>query len=255
MQSIEARGFLLSSFAYGEADKIVQLYTSQLGKVKAVAKGARKPKSKLAPALDLFNESGFSLYKKRPSGDLYVLGQVKVVDDHSELKKDLASITALQVLADMLIQSIHDTEPHPEVYSLLKGVLKWMGEKPESQELYLAAFGVQLLDLLGHPLELAVCTECGASLEGKRAHLIPHRGGALCEDCCPSGPARLRISPAGLAMSRKLKELPVERVHVLKPKPALSRELFLVLSAYLEQTVEKQLKTVDYYLKLMPTPL
>lgn len=254
MQPIETRGFLLSFFPYGEADKIAQLYTLQLGKVKAVAKGARKPKSKLAPALDLFNESGFSLFKKRPSGEIYVLGQVKVLDDHSRLKKDLASITALQVLADILIQSIHDTEPHQEVYLLLKETLKALEEKMESKELVLTAFGTKLLDLLGYPLELSVCAECGASLEGQTAHLIPHRGGALCKDCFPSGPVRLKISPAGLGILRRLKELPLGKIHVLKLKPALSRELFLVLLSYLEQTIEKKLKTLDYYLKLMPMP-
>lgn len=254
MQSIETRGFLLSFFPYGEADKIAQLYTLQLGKVKAVAKGAREPKSKLAPALDLFNESGFSLFKKKPSGDLYVLGQVKILDDHSELKKDLASITALQVLADVLIQSIHDSEPHREVYLLLKEILKFLGENPELKELYLAAFGVKLLELLGYPLELPVCAECGGSLEGRTVHLIPHRGGALCGDCCPSGPARLKISPAGLAVLRKLKEFPPGKIHILKLRPSLSRELFLTLLSYLEQTIEKKLKSLDYYLKLIPTP-
>lgn len=81
-----ARGFVLSSFPYAEADKIAQLYTLQLGKIRAIVKGARKPKSKLSSALDLFNESGFSLNKSR-SGELYLLSQAKVLNTYSDLKR------------------------------------------------------------------------------------------------------------------------------------------------------------------------
>ena len=242
---------MLSSFPYSEADRIAQLYTVQLGRVRAIVKGARKPKSKLASALDLFNESGFSLNKSR-SGDLYVLGQAKVLNTYSGLKKDLQGITALQVLADILIQSIHDTEPHIEVYSLIKETLSALGAHTKSEELVLTAFAVKLIDLLGYPLELDACAECGASLQRKSAHLIPHRGGALCGDCCPSGPARLKVPPAGLEVLKKMRELPMEKVHILKLKPAFLRELFRTVLEYLERTIEKQLKTVEYYVQLVP---
>lgn len=245
------RGFVLASFPYAEADKIVQLYTLQLGRVRAIVKGARKPKSKLASALDLFNESGFSLNKGR-SGDLYVLSQAKVLNTHADLKKDLPRITALQVLADILIQTIHDAEPHLEIYALIQGILAALGRHPQQPELFLTAFTVKLIDLSGYPLELAFCAECGTSLQRKKAHLVPHRGGALCEDCCPAGPARLKVSPASLEILKKMRELPMEKIHILKLKPGFLRELFRTLLEYLERTIEKQLKTVEYYVKLVP---
>lgn len=246
-----ARGFVLSSFPYGEADKIAQLYTLQLGRVRAMVKGARKPKSKLASALDLFNESSFSLNKGR-SGELYLLGQAKVLNAYSGLKKDLRGITALQMLADILTQAIHGAEPHLEVYELVKATLAALGHHAEQSELFLSAFTVKLIDLSGYPLELDACAECGSSLQRKQAHLVPHRGGALCEDCCPSAPARLKVSPAGLEVLKKMRELAMEKIHILKLKPAFLRELFRTLLEYLERTIEKQLKTVEYYVKLVP---
>ncbi len=248
------RGFVLASFPYAEADKIAQLYTLQLGRVKAVVKGARKPKSKLASALDLFNESGFSLHNGR-SGDLFILSQAKVLNTYSELKKDFPSITALQMLADILIQTIHDSEPQPEIYSLIKKTLDALRAQPEQPELFLTAFTVKLLDLSGYPLELALCAECGTPLQKKKSYLVPHRGGALCEDCCPSGPVRLKVSAAGLEVLKKIRSLPMEKIHILKLKPVFLRALFRTLLEYLERTIEKQLKTVEYYLKLVPVEL
>ncbi len=251
MNFIPARGFVLETRNFAETDKIVQLYTVQLGRVKAIVKGVRKPKSKLASAIDLFTESSFSLHKK-PSADLYVLTQAKVLNGHSDLKKDFKTITALQILADLLVQSLHDTEPHPEVYSLLGetlGALKEKGDEPES---ILTAFGLKFLDLLGYPLELNQCVECETILRGKKAILIPHRGGALCEDCCPSGPTRLRVKQVDLEVLKKLRSLPMEKAHVIKMKPLFSRNLLLTLLEYVERTIEKKLRAVEYYLKVMP---
>lgn len=242
---------MLGSHNYGEADKIVQLYTLQLGKVKAIVKGVRKPKSRLSSAIDLFTESGFSLYKK-PSADLHVLGQAKVLNGHSELKKDLKTITALQVLSEVAAQFVPDAEPHPEIYELLKEILTALGDHPDQQELFLTAFIVKALDLLGYPLELDVCGECGSSLARQKAVLVPHRGGALCEDCIPSGPARSKVKPAGLEVLKKLRSLPMGKAHILKLRPAAVRELFLTMMDYVERTIEKRLRTVEYYLKVLP---
>lgn len=251
MQSIPARGFVLAAHPYAEADKIAQLYTVQLGRVRAIVKGVRKPKSKLASILELFTESSFSLYKKA-SGDLYILGQAKLLNGYAELKKDLPGITALQLLADILIQAIHDTEPHPEVYSLLKETFAALKEKSAPPELYLTAFGIKFLELSGYPVEFSACVECESSLQRKKVYLIPHRGGALCESCCPSGPSRLKVSPAGLEVMKKLKSLSMEKVHILKLRPVFLRELFLTIMEYTERTIERPLKTVEYYLKVVP---
>jgi DNA repair protein RecO (recombination protein O) len=243
-----ARGFVLGTHNYSESDKIVQLFTLQLGKVKAIAKGVRKPKSRLSSAIDLFTESGFSLYKK-PSADLYVLGQAKVVNGHSELKKDFKTITALQVLSEVTVQFLPEAEPHPEIYALVKGALAALGDHPDQQEQFLAGFVLKALDHLGYPLELNVCGECGSSLARRRAVLVPHRGGALCEDCSPSGPSRMKVTPAELEVLKKLRSLPMEKTHVLKLRPAAVREIFLTMLEYVERTIEKKLRMVDYYEK------
>jgi DNA repair protein RecO (recombination protein O) len=247
---IPARGFVLGAMPYAESDKIVQLFTIQLGLVRALVKGARKPKSKLASSIDLFTESGFSLHKKAKS-DLYLLIQAKIVDTHPDLKIDFHTITALQVLSELLAQFLPDAEPHEEVYSLLKETLVALEENPGNQELLLMSFGLKLLDLLGYPFELGQCAECEASLQRKSAGLVPHRGGALCEDCRPSGPGRLRITAVGIEVLKKLKTLPMGKVHVLKLKTVFMRELFLTVLEYLEGTLEKKLKMLEYYRKVM----
>jgi DNA repair protein RecO (recombination protein O) len=244
------RGFILQTRPYSEADKIAQLYTPQMGRIKAVVKGVRKPKSRMASSIEFFTESSFMLHKKA-GGDLYLMSQAKVLDDYHDLKQDFANITILQILADVLIHTLPDHEPHSETYAFLKQFLEALRLHVELREQVLAAFLIRLLDLSGFPMELSVCAECGTSLEKKKAALIPHRGGALCGDCAPTAPARLKVSPSGLAVLRQMKKLPMEKIHVLKLGASVSRQLFQTILDYLEHTIEKRLKTVDYYRKTL----
>jgi DNA repair protein RecO (recombination protein O) len=251
LNTLSARGFTLSLRPFSESDKIVQLYTLQWGLIRALVKGARKPKSKLAPALELFSESDLMLTKK-PSGDLYLLTQVKVIEGHPALKKDLDSITQLQVLADLLIQALPGTEPHPEVYHLVRETLEALESDPKDGEMMLTSFALKFLESLGHPLELSACAACGTELPKKPVFLVPHKGGALCEDCGPKGPTRLSVWPAGLEVLKKIRALSMGKVHVVKLSPVQSRALFLAVMEYLERTLERELKTVPYYLTLKP---
>lgn len=253
MNNLSARGFTLALRAFSESDKMVQLYTLQWGLIRAIVKGARKPKSKLGPALELFTESDLMLTKKA-SGDLYLLTQVKVVQGHPSLKKDLGSITQLQVMADLLIQALPGTEPHPEVYHLVDETLAGLEAHPESGEVLLAAFALKFLECLGHPLELSVCAACGGELPKRPVFLVPHRGGALCPDCGPTGPSRLSVGPGGVEVLKKIRALSMGKVHVVKVTKPQGRALFLTVMEYLERTLERELKTIPYFLTLKPLP-
>ena len=252
MSLYQTQGFPLRSTPYAEADKIVWFYTHQLGKVKAIVKGARKPKSRLAPLLELFTESSLTFHKKG-GGDLYGLGQAKLLNSHPLLKKDLSTITLLQVMSDLLLQALPEAEPQDALYRLIRKTLKVLEVGRGSREQILVAFALRFLDLAGYPLGLDSCVECGASLERKKAILVPHRGGALCGDCVTNALSRLTVSPSGLQILRKLRSLPLEKVSILKIQTGLMRAIFLNALEYVAQTVEKPLKTLEYYLKILPT--
>ncbi len=250
MAFLPVRGLVLSAFPHSESDKIVQIYSLQAGKIRAFAKGARKPRSRLAAALEPFTEANFILIR-RQGGDLFVISQAKVLDDHHELKTGLATLALLQVLADILIQALPDQEPNRELYKLLKETLTAFRKYPGSSEQILTAFCLQFIELSGFPLELDRCAECGESLLKKNTFLISHRGGALCGNCCPSGPGPLRVGPRELEILKRLRSLPLERAHVIHSASANFRSMLLSLLEYLEYTVGKKLMTVEFFLKMI----
>ncbi len=250
MGFLPVQGLVLNAFSHAESDKIVQIFTLQEGKVRAISKGARKPRSRQASALEPFTESTFSL-NRRTGGDLFVISQARILDDYHDLKGDLATIVLLQLLADILLQSLPDQDPNRDLYILLKAMLSAFREHPGSREQTLAAFCLHYLALSGYPLELNDCAECGELLVKKEVFLIPHRGGALCGNCCPSGPARLRVDPRELEVMKRLRSQPLERAHILRMASAYTRKMLLTLLEYLESTVGKKLKSVAFYLKIV----
>lgn len=248
---LKTRGFALSARPLAESDRLITLFTLHAGLVRASVRGVRKAGSKLAPALELMTESDLVL-NRRAGGDLFRLTQAKVISSRAALKEDLASISALQVLADVVGQAVPAGEAHPEVYAL---VLEVLAEFPKAKgsaerEMLLAAFVLHLLEGLGYPLELSRCAECGHALTRSPAALVPHRGGALCAECAP-GNHPLKLAAAPRAVAEKLKQWPIERALVLKAGPSVSRTVFKAALEYLEQTLEHPLKSYPYYLQVV----
>lgn len=243
------RGFVLSALAVGEADKLLRLLTRGGGRIRAFARGVRKPRSRMASSLELFTESAFVLITST-RGDAFSLSQAKVLQGHPDLKKDLQAIFLLQLLADILLGCLPEGEPHAALYDEVRNLLASWETYPSQREQLLAAFILHFLKDGGYPLELEDCAQCGLALSGKNAVLVPHQGGALCRDCGGPVPPMLQTTPQSMEWLKKLSELPLERAAILKLTPLQIRSVFLTTLEYLQLTFEKPLRTLEYYLAL-----
>ncbi len=237
----------------GEADKLLRLLTRGGGRIRAFARGVRKPRSRMASSLELFTESAFVLITPA-RGDAFSLSQAKVLHGHPDLKKDLQGISLLQLLADILLGCLPEGEPHATLYDEVRFLLNSWEVHPSQREQLLAAFILHFLKDGGYPLELEDCAQCGASLSGKKAFLVPHQGGALCRECGDPVPFMLQTTPQSMEWLKKLSELTLERAAILKLTPSQARSIFLTTLEYLQLTFEKPLRTLEYYLTL-PFPV
>jgi DNA repair protein RecO (recombination protein O) len=203
----------------------------------------------MASSLELFTESAFVLIAPA-RGDAFSLSQAKVLHGHPDLKKDLQTISLLQLLADILLGCLPEGEPHATLYDEVRNLLASWESHPSQREQLLAAFILHFLKDGGYPLELEDCAQCGVSLVGKKAVLVPHQGGALCLDCGGPVPSTLQSTPQSLEWLKKLSELPLERVAILKLTRPQTRMVLLTTLEYLQLTFEKPLRTLEYYLAL-----
>ncbi|HSC87692.1 MAG TPA: DNA repair protein RecO [Polyangiaceae bacterium] len=188
---VEVEGLLLSRIAYGEADWIVHVFTDRLGKLAALARGARRSQKRFAGALEPLHTLTLRL-SARPHGELYTLREAGLARMRLPLLSDLGAMeTAGRALGWVKRASPAHT-PEPLVWSALLSLLDEL-EKPERADAdsLSIAFGVQLLEGLGWGLDLTRCVSCGKICPaGQAAWIHPQRGGLICR-ACGGGPLLL----------------------------------------------------------------
>lgn len=116
MSSSKLHGFVLRRTNFGEADKIVTLFTAEQGRVKLIARGVRRLKSRRAPHLELFNHVEVLVHHGRTFD---TVTEAKVLTDFAQAKNDLSQTGLLFYLAEVLDKILPEHQPHPEVFSAL----------------------------------------------------------------------------------------------------------------------------------------
>ena len=175
---------VLSRFDYGEADRILTLLTPGSGKLKAIAKGIRRPTSRIGGSLEPFAELRLALAHGRTFD---VVTQVEVIHPWLRLRDDLVSFGTASYMAEMADQTQEERHAAESVYLLLKRGYELLdaGMAPGRVARW---FEMHLADELGIRPEVDRCVECGRLLEAdERYRWVPPLGGVLC-DRCPGPP-------------------------------------------------------------------
>lgn len=179
--NFKTEGIVLRSIRYGEADRIVHLYTRARGRVGAIAKGSRRPKSRFGGRLEPFFRLDLILYEGR--GDLCTVTGASTVDGYGRLRSDGARIGAAARACDAVLRLFDTTEPSPAAYNLLCAYLALLdGENDAGTRREVAlAFRAKLMLTAGFSPELAACARCGEA-----EHLSAFSGaagGTVCAGC------------------------------------------------------------------------
>jgi DNA repair protein RecO (recombination protein O) len=177
---VKTQAVVLRSIRYGEADRIVHLYTPHRGRVGAIAKGVRRSRSRFGGRLEPFFRLDLILHEGR--GELLTVTSAETVDGYSHLRSDGRALDAAARACDAVNRLFETTEPHPEVFNLLCNALALLDAEPARGTLAnQLAFRLKLLVAAGLAPQLAACAACGAN-----DHLTGFSGaagGVVCSAC------------------------------------------------------------------------
>ena len=196
MKLYRDNGVVLRTIKLGEADRIVTLVTEGHGKVRAVAKGVRKTKSRFGGRLEPMSHVALQLYEGR---ELDTVTQVETLDHFRAIRDDLDRVARAQALLEVVDQVAQERQANAALYRMLVGGLRALATA--NAPLLVPAFFWKLLSLEGaHPL-LDRCAACGAEGEELVAFDMV-QGGALCRSCRQGQ----SVSPEALALVRRILE-------------------------------------------------
>lgn len=243
-RSYRSEGVVLKSTPLDEAGLIVTLYTREAGKLRAIARGARKPTSKMVGHLEPLNRVDLALASSRPGG-IDTITQAQVLDSFAALKADLEGVSKAIYLAELVEGFGTEGNANPELYFLLLDSLRTLDDSPRV-ELVLQHFELHLLQCSGFMPELYRCVECREVLSPGNHLFSPEAGGTLCTTCCPRDIRIMHLSVQALKVLRFLdRARPAElfKVHVAT---GLHTELKGLLSATLKYWLDKEIQSKTF---------
>ena len=232
-RSYKTEAVVLRSFRFGEADRVLHLYTLDRGRVGAVAKGVRKTKSRFGARLEPLSHVELLLHEG--SGELHTVTGAALVDPHRPAREDPYRLSVGLVGAEAMLRLFVEQERNERAFealtrflTVLDGVPAGLRGRAAVDPLALA-FQLKLLWLSGYLPHLEACVECGATDE--LVGYLPRAGGAVCSTCAPS--ETVDLAPEGFRGVRALVSSPLADAHGLGlGERAVRDALAVVVSSY-----------------------
>ena len=203
----KTQGVVIGRMALGESDRLVTFYTREFGKVRGVAKAARRPRSRFGGGLELFTQ-GQLLFFETERSDLARVDSFDIVRPFQSVREDLERLTLGSWVVECLGRLSADRDPNAALYGLLLRTLRAL-EGPGRPSRAALCFALRAVDLLGHRLRLDRCLACGKPSPFPRegARLDFTAGGLVCEPCATYGHDGVDLSAAAVRGLRRLRTL------------------------------------------------
>ncbi len=258
-RSFRLEAVVLRHFDWGEADRLLTLYTRERGKVRAIAKGARKVKSRKAGHLEPFTRVTLQLARGR---DLLIVTQAETIDAYQPLREDLVKTGYASYLAELLDRFTYEEES--ENYNIFRLLTESLSRIAFEADPWLAIryYEVRLLDHLGFRPQLFECANCREEIQAVDQFFSAAQGGVLCPRCgvdpstAPSLHSRLRlraslpgvweVSVEALKYLRHFQRSSYAEAQRARPSPQVRDEVEALMQRNFTYLLERELNTPGF---------
>jgi DNA repair protein RecO (recombination protein O) len=238
----QTEAVIIKKTKLGEADRVIALYTPEYGKIEAVAKGVRRPKSKMAGHLELLTYSQIRLARGH---NLDTIIGSQTIDSFMPLKNDLWLTSYGLYAAELVNQFTAEQIANQPLFRLFLETLRKLSQA-DNTDLTLRYFELHLLDLVGYRPQLQECVSCHTKLQPVVNTFCSSAGGILCPNCQFEHPVSFSISVDALKVLRLFQRSDFEVVSRLKVNPELSQEMKAVLASYVRYLLEREVKSATW---------
>jgi DNA repair protein RecO (recombination protein O) len=211
---VRSEAVVLRARDWRESSRTVTLFTPDTGLVAVIARGARRPRSRTAAALNLFAHSRV-IYYRHETRQLYNLSDAELLAAHSAIAQVPERYFCAGRMVDFLLHVLHPHDANERLYALLLANLAVVEHSDAAFPELLAAFLLKAAAFLGFRPELRRCVVCRRGVGGEAVWFDPLRGGAVCRDCAGERSSLRPLAAAGLAALDDLLHTPTAEVAAL----------------------------------------
>lgn len=236
----KCEGIVIRTTDYGETNKIVTLYTREWGKIGVMARGAKKPNSRLAAITQYFTYGYFLVFGGKGLGTLQ---QGELIQPYRSIQEDIFLTAYASYIIELTDKSTDERKPNPFLFELLQQTLSYLSEGYDA-EILTNIFEMKMLNILGLYPELNECSLC-AQKEGPFVFSI-REGGLLCNRCMEKDPYHIKISQVTVRLLRLFYYFDLSRLGSISVKQETKQELKKVIDLYYEEYSGLYLKSKKF---------
>ncbi len=238
----KSRSIIIKNMDFRDADKLVTLFSEKEGKIRAIAKGIKKPNSSLRACVQPFAHSFLFFSSGRELG---IITQGQVLDFYSYIRDDINLSLNITYLMELLDKSLLENVPFPRLYQTTLQVLDTLNQADAAYNpLIFRYYEMALLKELGYKPVVERCVICGKS-DGDINYLSISEGGTVCTVCSPQSGHNLTVSKESLAILKLLAAANITTLTRVKASANTLKQIELILERYLEYHLERKFKVKD----------
>ena len=250
MPLYKTQAIVIRSIPYGEVDKIVTLYTLDFGKVKGIAKGAKRSRKRFGNTLEIGSHIDLSFFEKETL-DLVRLTQCDLIRSFSGLREDIRKLASASYFIELVNELTADKMRSRRLFELLVVFLETIDRGILKEEIE-RVFEVRLLALLGYQPLLDHCLRCKKGLAGEKIFFSVREGGILCPSCAVHLPGLTPVSLGTIKTLLLAQRISLEKVGRVSFSAQSLKESKTILSLFLEQYLRKDLKSKKFLEQFAP---
>lgn len=239
----KTRAVVIKTQDIKESDKLLWLFSEKLGKISTIAKGAKKNRSNLFSTTLQFCYGDYVVYKGK---SLYIINESIVIDSFQDLISDLDLLTYASYFCELIDISMQDEESNRELFRYLITAFYLMKNNAVDIETLSRAFEIKVLQSTGYDFNLDYCSSCRKKITASNYISLQYSGG-VCNECERSN--GLYINYAAYNALKYLSKVPLENVYRVTLSKETKKELYKILSLFIEQNYfrkPKSLETLNY---------
>lgn len=242
-RSRETEAIVLDCQDHGEADMIITFFCRDIGRISAIAKGAKRSLKRFVNKLEFFSFLHIT-YSELPNSSLFFLHQAELYASFLNLRKDIALYTTATTIRECILLAMREGERDENIFRLTLWALHNLDLK-QPHFITLTLFLVKFYACIGYKPELHVCQNCGTPVATGREYGFNYLGGGVvCSNCPPfRHQTALRLSRGTLKILQSAQDLPLDRLHRLKFSGYILDECLIVLHHFGRHLFQREISS------------
>lgn len=238
-RSLRTEAVILRHLDWGEADRLLWIFTREQGKIRIVAKGVRKLRSRKAGHLEPFIHANLLLAYGR---EMWIVTQAETVQAFIPLREDLRRLGYASYVIELLDRFTYEEGENKQLFHLLVDTLGLLSAEPDPA-FAVRYYEVRLLDLVGYRPQLFHCVSCHNPIQAEDQFFSASLGGVLCPRCGAGGAEGRPISVGALRLLRHFQRSTYQEARRLRLNEEVDREIEVLMQHFFTYLLERGLNT------------